>query len=57
MKLNQNLIKGIEKQIHIIECIIQTIINEEITLKKQAQRMTIPSVGKGLIWMIISKNE
>ena len=58
MKLNQNLIKGIEKQIHIIECKIQAIINEEITLKEQAQRIqTIPGVGKVLTWMIIAKTE
>jgi hypothetical protein len=55
MKLNQNLIKGIEKQIHIIECKIQAII-EEITLKEQLKKIqTIPGVGKVLTWMIIAK--
>jgi transposase len=58
MKLNQNLIKGIEKKIHFIECEIQAIINEEIILKEQAQRIqTIPGVGKVLSWIIIAKTE
>jgi len=40
MKLNQNLIKGIEKQIHVIECKIQAIINDEIILKRTSSKNT-----------------
>jgi len=58
LKLNQNLILNIEKQIKIIEHKIELIIEEDQNLQDQSDRLqTIPGVGKVLTWMMITKTQ
>jgi len=58
LKLNQNLIVNIEKQIKIIENKIELIIEEDQRLQEQSDRLqTIPGVGKVLTWMMITKTQ
>ena len=58
LKLNDSLIKNIDKQIAKIEAKIESIIINDEQLNEQASRIrTIPGVGKVLSWMILSKTE
>ena len=57
-KLNKQFIVQIDKQTKVIEQKIQTIINEDSTLKQQAQLIqSVPGVGKVLSWIMIAKTE
>lgn len=58
LKLNQNLIETIDKQLKIIEHKIELIIEENQRLQNQSNRLqTIPGVGKVLTWMMITKTQ
>ena len=58
LKLNQNLIESIDKQLKIIEHKIELIIEENQILQDQSNRLrTIPGVGKVLTWMMITKTQ
>ena len=58
VKLNKQFIVQIDKQTKVIEQKIKTIINEDSTLKQQAQLIqSVPGVGKVLSWIMIAKTE
>lgn len=57
-KLNKQFIVQIDKQTKVIEQKIQAIINEDSTLKQQAQLIrSVPGVGKVISWVMIAKTE
>lgn len=58
MKMNQQLIVQLEKQIEKIEKQIEEIINEDESLKQRAVLIqSIPGVGRILCWMMLCKTE
>lgn len=58
LKMNKKLIEALERQIKEIEARIETAVQEDDQLKKQAQLVrSVPGVGKVLSWMILAKTE
>lgn len=58
LKLNEQFIANIEKQIQQIEARIEQVIQADETLLTSASLMkTVPGVGKVLCWMILAKTE
>jgi transposase len=57
-KLNKQLITSIDKQINIIEEKIESLINEDQSLKTQANLIkTVPGVGNVLCWFLLTSTE
>jgi len=58
LKLNQQQLLLVDKQISLIENDIDTIIQTDANMQHQAELMrSIPGVGKVLCWMMLAKTE
>lgn len=58
LKMNKRLIEALERQIKEIEARIETAVQQDGQLKKQAELIrSVPGVGKVLSWLILAKTE